>query len=133
MQNQIRPGMSSQACIDAISGGDREAGAVLLECNMECGGNAFEIFLTILDSKRLYGSRICELYELCGKDVKRFIYHVKTELPNQETGKWGVTGEYAMQFLRRPELRAARQFGRPNSFWALEHPPTKADYEYPII
>ena len=84
------------------------------------------------DTKRLYGSRIWELFsDVCGKDIQRFKYHVDVELPNQETGELSVSGPWAPS-LGNEEWWQRRQFGEPGSFWALEEPPTDPYYEYPI-
>jgi|GEM_PF-6952410 len=37
--------------------------------------------LVVLDEKRLYGESIWKLYERCGRDIERFRYHVRIELP----------------------------------------------------
>lgn len=87
--------------------------------------------LVILDSKRLYGSRIWELYKLCGQDIERFKYHVQVELPNQQTGQLSATGPYGPGF-GNTEFWEKRKFGKPESFWALENPPDDPNYEYPI-
>src|SRR5690348_9849304 len=56
-----------------------------------------------LDEKRLYDDRIAELYQLCGNDIDRFIYHVHMELPNQVTGKVNPTGPYLSRMLISPD------------------------------
>lgn len=88
-----------------------------------------------LDSARLYGSRIWDLYQICGEDMERFVYHLDMELPNQATGKLWVTGPYWVDMTEEEQEShvAARQFGKPGSFWALENPPTDPNYEYPIM
>ena len=85
-----------------------------------------------IDSKRLYGARIVQLYgEVCGWDLDRFIYHVGMELPNQETGQLSTAGKYA-RYADRDFLQK-RMCGEPGSFWALAEPPTNRRYEYPIV
>jgi len=94
--------------------------------------------VVILDRKRLYGVRILELFRMCNSDIERFQYHVHFELPNQETGLCEIvyglpyftidpTTKEGLKFFER------RQFGRPNEFWAMVHPPTQKEYQYPII
>lgn len=85
-----------------------------------------------LDTNRLYGARIWDLYKLCGKDLERFEYHLDMELPNQGTGHVSITGPYCSKVDQDAHF-AARKFGKPGSFWALENPPTDPNYEYPII
>jgi hypothetical protein len=84
-----------------------------------------------LDTKRLYDNRIWDLYKLCGMDIERFKYHVQVELPNQETGELSVTGPHSPDFKDK-EFWVKRRFGKSGSFWALENPPSEANYEYPI-
>lgn len=92
-------------------------------------------FMSVLgcDSKRLYGSRIWMLYkDVCGEDIERFRYHLDVELPNQETGQLSVTGPHAPPFGDEGKpFWAARKFGKPESFWALENPPG-CGYRYPL-
>lgn len=90
--------------------------------------------LWAIDNKRLYGSRTWELYELCGRDIKRFVYHVEWELPNQKTGEFSMLGGglYHASSATLEKWLAKRRFGRPGSFWALENPPTEPDYAFPI-
>lgn len=76
--------MSLEMLIKILSGGNSSSANVLLECNVELGGTVFEVFCLLIDEKRLYDARIGELFRLCGNDVKRFVYHVDIELPNQE-------------------------------------------------
>lgn len=133
MEVRITPEMSPAEARRALSEGQENALLVLVTCQAHMGNADFALFMFQLDLKRLYGLRIWELYELCDKDVERFIYHALTELPNQETGEWSVTGEYISFIGDNPERKAARQFGKPGSFWALENPPTRRDYEYPIL
>lgn len=88
-----------------------------------------------MDTNKLYGSRIWELYSrICGEDIERFVYHLSMELPNQGTGQLSITGPYATKMSEEEEKAfwAARMFGKPGSFWALEDPPTDPHYEYPI-
>jgi len=125
--------MSLEMIVEALSGGDSSSANVLLECNVELGGTAFEVFCLSIDEKRLYDERIGELFQLCGNDVKRFVYHIDIELPNQETGDWRMAGPFAMRCRRAPGFSEARQFGQPGSFWALESPPDNPYYKYPIF
>ena len=90
-------------------------------------------FLTSLDLKHLYDEHIWEVYKLCGRDIHRFIYHVSMELPNQYTGKLVFTGPYCSRVRVDEGFFAKRTFGKPGSYWALEHPPTDTDYDYPIL
>lgn len=91
--------------------------------------------ILIMDVKHLYGEKIWDLYsEICGQDIDRFIYHVSMELPCQICGRFGIMG-----ISRMPEITEEildhlrfRTFGKPGSFWALENPPQKSNYEYPI-
>lgn len=87
--------------------------------------------LTCLDMKHLYDNHIWDVFKLCDKDLDRFIYHVEMELPNQITGQLSVTGPYLSQ-VNRDEHYAKRKFGKPGTFWALEHPPSEKNYDYPI-
>ncbi len=117
--------------IIALCGDNPGAMSVLAQW-LESSGLMGVIEMFTLDTKRLYDHRIWELYkDVCGEDIERFRYHVLTELPNQETGKLSVTGPYSPGFGNE-EFWEKRRFGTPNSFWALEHPPTEPDYEYPI-
>jgi hypothetical protein len=91
--------------------------------------------ILVMDVKHLYGEKIWELYsKICGQDMDRFIYHVKMELPCQICGMFGI-----MDINEPPEITEEilnhirfRKFGKPGSFWALENPPEKSNYEYPI-
>jgi hypothetical protein len=93
-----------------------------------------EIIL-LMDIKHLYGEKIWELYsKICGQDIDRLIYHVKMELPCQICGRFSIMGidqppEITEEILNQIQFRT---FGKPGSFWALEHPPKKSNYEYPI-
>lgn len=126
------PNMSLTSAMFALSEGNAGALNVLMQLMQD---NPMQIF--ICDSKRLYGSRIWMLYkDICGEDIGRFAYHLCVELPNQETGKLSITGPYAARWgFDTPEKKqfwASRRFGKPGSFWALEHPPTRRDYAYPL-
>ena len=93
------------------------------------------LFLLSLDSKHLYGKQIWELYKnVCGEDMERFSYHVDMELPCQVCGKLDISGPYAarMSEAELTEHFEARKFGKPGYFWALENPPEKSNYDYPI-
>lgn len=92
-----------------------------------------EGFMSILslDTNKLYGHRIWELYKLCGQDMDRFLYHIDMELPNQATGQLFITGPYCGEVDTDAHF-AARKYGKPGSFWALENPPTDTKYAYPI-
>ena len=131
--DRINSNLDLQGLIDVLGEGDSDAEAALLDCNVFLGFNQFQLFCTELDAKRLYGYRIWELYELCGQNAERFIYHVDIELPNQETGAWRMTGPYALKCRKIAGFTARRQFGQPNSFWALQNPPTSPEYEYPVL
>ena len=88
----------------------------------------FQLLLTI-DCKHLYGIRIWDLFNYCGQDVSRFNYHVGVELPDQETGAWFLPRDPQFQTKK---FVAARQFGQPDTFWALENPPLNGNYNFPI-
>ena len=89
----------------------------------------------VMDFKHLYGKKIWELYSsICGQDIDRLIYHVNMELPCQICGRFGIMGidqppEITEEILNHIRFRT---FGKPGSFWALENPPQKPNYEYPI-
>lgn len=117
--------------IAALSGGVIGSMTVLAEW-ARTDPLAMLAFLNALDLKHLYDSAIWEVYKLCGQDLDRFIYHVCMELPNQATGELGVTGSYCSQ-VDLESFSAKRKFGKPGSYWALEHPPTEEDYAYPIV
>lgn len=117
--------------ISALSENNPGAIHVLLEWISSNPGPEVILEMLVIDGKRLYGQGIWDLYKLCGNDIERFKYHVLTELPNQETGQLSVTCPY------RPNPNDSafwekRRFGKPGSFWALENPPSEADYAYPI-
>ncbi len=86
--------------------------------------------VSMLIAKGLKGSRIWELYEtICGRDMDRFIYHIILELPCQCSGTlYMIPADYAKEIgLTRESVEnhfRFRQYGEPNSFWALEEPPT---------
>lgn len=88
--------------------------------------------MLLLDTKRLYGYRIWELFKLCGQDLKRFVYHLDMELPNQATGELSITGPYCSRVDNEAHF-AVRTHGKPGSFWALANPPTDPNYKYPIV
>ena len=91
--------------------------------------------ILVIDVKHLYGEKIWELYsKICGQDIDRFVYHVNMELPCQICGQFGIAGigqpsEITEEILSHIIFRT---FGKPGSFWALENPPKKSNYEYPI-
>lgn len=114
----------------ALSGGNPGAFRVLTEWFRSDPTVAIPEMVT-LDTKRLYDSRIWDLYKLCGQNIERFKYHVLIELPHQETGQVSVSGPLSPSFDDK-EFWTKRRFGRPGSFWALENPPTETNYEYPI-
>lgn len=114
-------------------GGSLEA---LAKCHDSLGEAVIPLFV-VLDMKHLYGQRIWDLYKFCKEDIKRFIYHVGVELPDQETGNWIVPRD-PIFLPRNPayltkEFAAARRFGQPGFFWALENPPADGNYEFPIL
>lgn len=126
-------GMTWREVFKVLTNNHSGSVAVLTECWKSMDALSFVGFLSSIDKKRLYDERIWELFVLCGKNIERFIYHVDIELPNQETGEWmGTTGPHNA-LIENPAFIAARQFGRPGSFWALKHPPTDPNYEYPIL
>ena len=107
-------------------------GAVMVLSKWHSSSPMAIIEMLILDTKRLYGPRIWELYkDVCGEDFERFKYHVQVELPNQETGVLSVTGPFSPDF-DDTSFWEKRTSGRPDSFWALDNPPTESDYVYPI-
>lgn len=132
MPNRLTPHMDLEEARQSLAKGSREALAVLTKCLLAIGNiETTRRFFDLIDKKRLYDERIGELFKACGSDVGRFIYHIDIELPNQETGEWfGFTGPHSRHAT--PRQQEARCFGRPNSFWALRHPPTDPNYEYPI-
>ena len=88
-----------------------------------------------IDSLHLYGFHIWEVYkDVCGEDLDRFIYHIEMELPCQICGCLSITGSYSadMDEEETEAHFAARQYGRPGSYWALKNPPKTRDYDYPI-
>lgn len=115
--------------VSALCGGNPGALRVLAEWFHSSPMAVIEMLS--LDTKRLYDNRIWDLYKLCGQDIERFKYHVLTELPNQETGQLSVSGPHSPDFDDK-EFWEKRRFGQPGSFWALENPPSEANYEYPI-
>lgn len=132
MADRIQGTMNSIEAMFALTGNNRSA-IVALGKISPVMGSAFESLLVALDTKRLYDDRINELFELCGRDPERFIYHVLVELPNQDTGVWNMSGPYAAKYRKNSEFKDARRFGKPGSFWALESPPSSRDYKYPIL
>lgn len=121
------PSMSVLEVVMALAEDNMGAAKVLIEV-LDADPMGL-VCLQVIDNKRLYGSRIWQLYELCGRDIKRFMYHVNVELPNQETG---VLPMSVSRIFGPEEWLAKRQFGQPGSFWALENPPTEPDYAFPI-
>ena len=121
--------MTAVDLVFALCGGNSGALRVLAEWFHSSPMAVIEMLS--LDTKRLYDNRIWELYELCGQDIERFKYHVLTELPNQETGELSVSGPHSPDFDDK-EFWQKRRSGQPGSFWALENPPSEANYEYPI-
>jgi hypothetical protein len=116
--------------INILTGGNIGAATVLkMWCTVD--PMAPLAFLTCIDLKHLYDERIWDVFELCGQDINRFIYHVEMELPDQDTGLPGISGPYVTQ-IDQEEFFAKRKHGAPGSFWALENPPTDPNYEYPI-
>lgn len=114
----------------ALSEGTPGVTLVLGEMLRHSGIAAVNDMYTMYE-KRLCGCRITELFNLCGRDVGRFVYHVQVELPNQETGAYYAKGHHAILCMSG-EFKRRRSFGKPGSFWALEHPPTETNYQYPI-
>lgn len=126
------PDMTLSEVVYTLSDGNPGAITVLTELVVSNPLGILELFL--MDSKRLYGSRIWELYKnVCGKDLERFKYHLEMELPNQETGVLTVTGPHSLA-LEETEFWAKRQGGHadPGSWWALKDHPTDPHYDYPI-
>lgn len=125
------PSMSVLEVVVALMESNMGAAKVLTEVAAQPMG---QLCLLAIDNRRLYGSRIWQLYELCDCDIERFVYHVELELPNQVTGVVSVTNwsEYGLSVTDIDDWLAKRQFGRPGSFWALENPPTEPDYAFPI-
>lgn len=115
----------------ALSEGNPGALNVLMQLEQKFGAMA----LITVDSKALYGSRIWMLYkDVCGEDIERFDYHLCMELPNQETGRFSITGPYSTKLTEedRQVFWEARKHGKPNSFWALENPPQNRNYKFPL-
>ena len=91
--------------------------------------------ILVMDVKHLYGEKIWELYsKICGQDIDRLVYHVNMELPCQICGRFGIMGIDQLPEITEEILNHIRfrEFGKPGSFWALENPPQKSNYEYPI-
>lgn len=102
----------------------------LAETHIYYGDDAFTTqFLITVDLKHLYGIRIWDLYNYCHQNVSRFEYHVGVELPDQETGDWLLPRNPTFQTKK---FVAARQFGQPYTFWALENPPLNGNYNFPV-
>lgn len=121
--------MTTMEVVLALSEGNTGAATVVMRWLSSSPFGLIEILT--LDTKRLYGDRIWELFTtVCGEDLERFKYHVAVELPNQETGELSVTGPHSPDFDDY-DFWAKRRFGKPGSFWALENPPA-GNYEYPI-
>lgn len=119
--------------VDKMSEGNPGAMTVLMQLLNHSESGFMEILG--LDTNRLYGHRIWDLFKLCGEDIERFSYHIAMELPNQATGQVSVTGPYCGK-LGEEGLKAhfaARKYGKPGSFWAMENPPTDPNFAYPII
>jgi hypothetical protein len=116
--------------IFVLTGGNLGATSVLLQW-LDVDPYALLGFLNVLDTKHLYDEHIWNVYKLCGEDINRFIYHVQMELPDQATGRVSVTGPYTAE-VNREGFFAKRRFGKPGSYWALEHPPVETNYSYPI-
>ena len=123
--------MSILEIMGALSEGNPGALRVLTELFGEDGRGFPDVIGC--DSKRLYGSRIWVLYkDVCGEDIRRFRYHLQVEPPNQETGELSVTGPHAPRFdVDDSAFWAARAFGKPGSFWALQNPPGRG-YRFPL-
>lgn len=124
----------NRASFAAISEG--HPGALNLLTELAERSEDMIIILSHLDSKHLYGIRLYELFvKVCDSDIDRFLYHLMMELPCQLGGEMTFCGPH-MAGMSTEQLRThgqARQFGKPNSFWALENPPQTPDYEYPIV
>ena len=123
--------MSIFEIVGALSEGNPGALRVLMELFGKDGAGFLDVFGC--DSKRLYGSRIWMLYkDVCGEDIERFRYHLQVELPNQVNGKLSITGPHAPVFGEdNSAFWAARKFGKPGSFWALQNPPGRG-YRFPL-
>ncbi len=123
--------MSLFDVVFAISEGNPGALQVLMQYAQSSSMGV--LGLLTFDSKRLYGSRIWDLYnDICGKDLNRFAYHLEVELPNQETGQLSVSGPFSPA-IGDSEFWEKRRAGKPGSFWALDTPPSTSFYDYPII
>lgn len=128
--DRIKIDMSTVEVVTTLSEGNPGATRVLIQW-LNSGPMA-PIEMLGLDTKRLYGSRIWEIYaDVCGGDLERFKYHVAVELPNQETGVLSVTGPLAPRFEDK-EFWRKRNSGKPGADWALDVPPDTPLYEYPI-
>ena len=129
-EDRITFDMDVVSIVSALSEGNPGATGVLVQW-FASGPMALMEMLT-LDTKRLYGSRIWEIYsDVCGHDLERFKYHVQVELPNQETGSLSVSGPLAPRFEVK-EFWEKRQSGKPGANWALDVPPTTSQYTYPL-
>ena len=112
----------------------------IIDLMLKEGTGLERLAIYTLKEKKLFGESIGQLlYEVCGSDMERFIYHILMELPYQETGEFG-TDPFFKIFLTHNEFDheiakkhiETRKFGKPNSLWALKNPPTDPHYEYPI-
>lgn len=124
------PSMSLFEAVKKLSGGHPGSMKVLMDW-IEKDRHAFLGILNSIDGKHLYDEHIWNVFKLCGEDLDRFIYHVEMELPDQLTGTPSISGMYC-RGIDHEEFFAKRSFGKPGSYWALENPPTEADYSYPI-
>lgn len=128
-KDRLTKGMKNAEMIERLSSGVPGAVEVLEELAHSVQFSS-ETFMQ-MDKKRFYDSDIWELYQLCGRDIERFKYHVLVELPNQETGEITTSGRYRPDQDDKKFLED-RAYWKPGSFWGLEHPPTTRYYHYPI-
>jgi hypothetical protein len=118
---------------------DRQSLNLLNYIGSKFGDPFLHDLVTIMDCKHLYGKRIYKLFvTTCGKDVDRFIYHIKMELPCQICGSFVLAMMEPMDDPKSIDVYAhkmARQFaqGKSNSFWGLEPHPEDPNYSYPIV
>lgn len=126
--------MTSSAIISTLTSNDPSSLKALRACYSMLGESGCFAFFRAVDDKCLYGQRIGELFQLCGNDPRRFMYHVTCELPNQKTGVWQLMpGPHYLVCNNGPFKSARMSRVKPNSFWALQKPPINPDYDYPIF
>ena len=116
--------------------GSEDAHHILMEAR-GVFGEKYCFFILTLEAKHLYGARIVEVYrEVCGRNIHRFIYHLEMELPCQFCGSffpygaiWRPTLETRTELFTHQIPRTTLAVG---ANWALKHPPTSPEYDFPL-